>query len=118
MIDWALREIVINIVKARPDKSLLKNRNMTIRVKLSLFVLRQLNCYLPLLQLCQVRDLDKKWLKIASNCLRCVSAERLPEFLAEFSQVFQSEAHCRHHQVVGYVKELFKSQKGRANCYW
>ena len=67
MIDWALRKIAINIVKARPDKSLLKNRNMTIRVKLSLFVLRQLNCDLPLCLLCQVWDLVKKWPKIGQE---------------------------------------------------
>ena len=46
------------------------------------------------------------------------TAERLPQFLEEFSQVFRSQTHYRHHQVVGYVQGLFKSPKGRANCYF
>jgi SRSO17 transposase len=46
------------------------------------------------------------------------TAERLPQFLEEFSRVFRSETHYRHHQVLGYVQGLFKSPKGRANCYF
>jgi len=47
-VDCAFREIVIKIVKARTDNSLLTDRNMGIQVRLSLFGSRQLNWYIPL----------------------------------------------------------------------
>lgn len=36
----------------------------------------------------------------------------------EFSEVFRSQTHHRHQHALGYVQGLFKSPKGRANCYF
>ena len=36
----------------------------------------------------------------------------------EFSEVFRSKTHYCHDHAVGYVQGLFKSPKGRANCYF
>jgi SRSO17 transposase len=46
------------------------------------------------------------------------SAEHLPNFVLEFSDIFASTTHDCFEKSLSYIEGLFKSPKGRANCLY